>query len=149
MTSKVTALFFFFVLAIGAIAQTVKPVDPYASFPKGTTYWTNERGSTIRIDNGGNGQISGKFTTAVGCGKGIARPLVGAYNGNSVGFVVQFGKDCPSTTSWNGTLSLGTPNRLKTLWFLTSGGMPAWNSTNAGHDLFTEIVPTAAPAELK
>jgi hypothetical protein len=131
------------------LAQTVKPVDTYAAFPKGTTYWANERGSTIRLDNAGNGKISGRFTTAVGCGKGIARGLVGFYNGNSVGFVVDFGKECPSTTSWSGTLLVGTPNRLKTLWNLTSGGMPAWNSTNAGSDLFTQITPAAAPSELK
>ena len=136
-------------LAAVVTAQTVRPVDPYASFPSGTSYWANERGSTIRVDNAGGGKLSGKFTTSVGCGKAIAKPLVGFYNGNSVGFVVEFGKDCPSTTSWNGTLWAGTPKRLKTLWYLTSGGVPAWNSTNAGCDNFTQIVPVQAPAELK
>ncbi len=136
-------------LAVVVTAQTVRPADPYASFPSGTSYWANERGSTIRVDNGGGGKLSGKFTTAVGCGKGIAKPLVGFYNGNSVGFVVEFGKDCPSTTSWNGALWAGTPNHLKTLWYLTLGGVPAWNSTNAGSDNFTQIAPAQAPAELK
>jgi hypothetical protein len=150
MRLRIVAVFLFAVLLVASSqAQTVKPVDPFASFPKGTTFWANERGSTIRLDNAGNGQVSGKFTTAVGCGKGVARTLVGAYNGNSVGFVVQFGKDCPSTASWNGTVSLGTPNRLKTLWFLTSGGMPTFASTNAGFDQFTQITLAAAPAELK
>lgn len=132
-----------------SVAQTIKPFDPYGAFPKGTTYWANERGSTIRLNNDGNGKISGKFTTNVGCGKGIARPLVGLYNGNSVGFVVEFGADCSSTTSWNGTLWVGTTNRLKTLWHLTKGGMPSWDSTIAGPDIFTQIAITAAPAELK
>jgi hypothetical protein len=130
-------------------AQTIKPFDPYAAFPKGTTYWANDRGSTIRLDNLGNGKISGRFTTAVGCGKGVARSLVGVYNGNSVGFVVEFGKDCSSTASWNGTLWVGTPNHLKTLWHLTTGGVPAWNSTSAGFDLFAQITVSVAPAELK
>ena len=130
-------------------AQTVRPFDPYAAFPKGTTYWANERGSTIRLNNDGGGKISGKFTTAVGCGAGVAKPLMGFYNGNSVGFVVDFGKDCPSVTSWNGTFWAGSPNRMKTLWFLTSGGVPAWNSTNAGSDQFTQIAVAAAPAILK
>ena len=137
------------VLAGALTAQTVRPVDPYAAFPHGKSFWANERGSTIRLDNLGGGKLSGAFTTAVGCGKGIAKPLVGFYNGNSVGFVVDFGKDCPSTTSWNGTFWAGTPNRMKTLWYLTSGGVPVWNSTNAGADNFTQITPAQAPAELK
>lgn len=147
---RATALFAFSAVCIMALtAQTVRPVDPYAAFPKGTTYWANERGSTIRLNNDGGGKISGKFTTAVGCGKGVAKPLVGFYNGNSVGFVVDFGAECPSTTSWNGTFWTGSPNRMKTLWYLTSGGVPAWNSTNAGSDQFTQIAVAAAPAILK
>jgi hypothetical protein len=136
-------------VTVGLAAQTIKPFDPYAAFPKGTTYWANERGSTVRLDNEGNGKISGKFTTAVGCGAHTARPLIGFYSGNSLGFVAEFGKECSSTASWNGTFWTGTPNRLKTLWHLTTGGVPAWNSTMAGADLFTQITPASAPAELK
>lgn len=136
-------------VAAALLAQSVRPVDPYAAFPHGTTFWANERGSTIRLENAGGGKLSGFFTTSVGCGKGTKKPLVGFYNGNSVGFVVDFGKDCPSITSWNGTFWSGTPNRMKTLWYLTSGGVPAWNSTNAGADNFTQIQPAQAPAELK
>jgi hypothetical protein len=136
-------------VAITLTAQTVKPVDPYASFPKGTSYWANERGSTVRLDNGGSGKLTGRYTTAVGCGKGVARPVVGFYNSNSVGFVVDFGPLCPSTSSWNGAYFSGTPNRVKTLWHLTNGGVPQWNSTVAGADNFTQIAASAAPAELK
>jgi hypothetical protein len=146
---RVVAVTVLVILGAVATAQTVRTVDPYAAFPSGTSYWANERGSTIRIDNAGGGKLSGRFTTAVGCGRGVAKPLAGFYNGNSVGFVVEFGRDCPSTTSWNGTFSSGTPNRLKTLWYLTSGGVPAWNSTNAGSDNFTQITSAHAPPELR
>jgi hypothetical protein len=37
---------------------------------------------------------------------------------------------------------------MKTLWYLTSGGVPA-SSTNAGADNFTQIQPAQAPVELK
>jgi hypothetical protein len=143
------AVILLFVVSFLATAQTIRPPNTYGIFPAGTTFWANERGSTIRVENGGGGKLIGRFTTAVGCGAHVARPLVGFYNTNSVGFVVDFGPQCPSTTSWNGTFWAGTPNRLKTLWYLSSGGVPAWNSTNAGADTFTQIALAQAPAELK
>jgi hypothetical protein len=150
MTTKTVVLLLVVAFAMfAASAQTVRPVDPFAAFPAGKTYWANERGSTIRIDNLGGGKLSGAFTTAVGCGVGAAQPLAGAYSGNSVSFVVNFGAACPSTTAWSGTLITGTPIKIRTLWLLTKGGVPSWDSIIAGADSFTRIELAAAPAVLQ
>ncbi len=152
MLRHLRAAFVFVILAgaaFSAKAQTVKPIDPYSFFPTASTYWVNERGSAVRFDNQGKGKLAGAYVTAVGCGVGVARPIAGFYSGNSVAFSVDFGATCPSTAAWNGVLLTGSPTRVKTLWYLTSGGFPAWNSTTAGTDLFTQIDATKAPAALR
>jgi hypothetical protein len=126
-------------IALPSAGQIVKPIDPFSLFPPGTTYWANEHGSTMRIENLGKGSLRGGFTTAVGCGVGVEQPLTGGYSGNAVSFVVSFGAACPSTTAWSGTLIAGTPVKIKSLWHLALGGVPSWNSIVAGADNFTQI----------
>jgi hypothetical protein len=108
----------------------------FGQFPPGTTRWKNQRGSTLVLNNTGSSALTGTFTTAVGCGQGVARPITGTYNGYAVSFTANFA-ECKSITAWNGMLHTASPMQIQTLWYLSTAGAPQWNSIVAGADTFT------------
>lgn len=123
-------------LCVAAFVLAIVP-SVFGQLPPGTTRWKNQRGSTLVLNNNGRGTLTGTFTTAVGCGAGIARPIAGTYNGFAVSFTANFGT-CQSITAWNGMLFTASPMQIQTLWYLTTAGPPQWNSTIAGADTFTK-----------
>jgi len=103
--------------------------------PAGVT-WKNQLGSAalIKVDAAGN--LSGTYTSAVGCGAGKPRPLVGNCNGYAVTFSVNW-EECVSTTAWSGTVDKsGAQPKLTTLWHLVLAKKPAWDSIVSGTDTF-------------
>jgi hypothetical protein len=108
----------------------------FGQFPPGTTRWKNQRGSTLVLNNTGSSTLTGTFTTAVGCGQGVARPITGTYNTYAVSFTANFA-ECRSITAWNGMLYTASPMQIQTLWYLSAAGAPQWNSIVAGADTFT------------
>lgn len=102
-------------------------------FPSGRI-WKNELGSLMTVNVNSSGTLSGTYTTAVGCGAGKARALIGYCNGYAVTFSVNW-QECASTTAWSGTYSNQT---LTTLWQLVLAQQPAWNSIIAGTDTFVQ-----------
>jgi hypothetical protein len=114
----------------------------YAQMPAGTSNWKNDRGTKLVLEASKDGMLTGTFTTAVGCGAGRPRRVIGTTNGYAIAFVVNF-EECGSVTAWNGVIVPGDAPQLKTLWHLTRGkNPPAWDSTLAGTDVFT---PDATP----
>lgn len=102
------------------------------------TQWINELGSKMELFSDNTGQLQGGYITAVGCGAGVRRPLVGFCNGFGMTFAVNF-QECDSTTAWTGTLSAN--REIKTLWHLALGARPtAWNSIVAGADTFKQVI---------
>ncbi len=95
--------------------------------------YVNQSGSTMTLDIAENGAISGTYTTALGCGVGIARPLVGWMNGKAVSFTVHFGA-CDSVTSWVGHID--DNKEIKTIWTLAKGGNSKWNTKLTGFSVF-------------
>ena len=81
--------------------------------------------------------LSGTFTTAVGCGAGKARRVVGTSNGTAVAFTVNF-EECKSITTWNGHYTKkGNAEEISVMWYLTiAHDPPRFDSTLAGFDLF-------------
>jgi hypothetical protein len=127
IVSFVTAIVF--VLGFGCAVQA-------ADLATGSV-WINENNSTLIINSvdSNTGLMTGTFTTGVGCGVGVQRPMTGFYNQGAMTFTVNF-QNCNSGTSWAGQLS-ATGNQIMTLWYLALSGMPQWNSIIAGTDTFT------------
>jgi hypothetical protein len=125
-----------FRLSLLAIFTLVVIPSAFGQLPSGTTRWRNQRGSTLVLNNPGSGALTGTFTTAVGCGAGVARPIAGTTNGYAVSFTANFGT-CQSITAWSGMLYTSSPMQIQTLWYLTTAGPPQWNSIIAGSDTFT------------
>jgi avidin family protein len=112
--------------------------------PGSTTKWQNERGSTMVLISDGNGNLTGEYTTAVGCPAVVGKPqkLVGTTNGSAITFTVNWGKaPCRSLTSWVGQLE--SPTRINTLWLLAldNNDPKSFKVTYAGSDLFTRTSP--------
>ena len=99
--------------------------------PSGKT-WVNELGSTMTVTVDTKGAFSGTYSTAVGCGAGIERPMTGFCNGYAVTFSVNW-QECGATNAWSGTYDNG---ELKTLWHLVKAEKPAWSSILAGTNTF-------------
>ena len=120
---------FVFVLSLARAAQA-------AGLATGSV-WVNENNSTMIINSvdSNTGLMTGTFTTGVGCGSGVQRPMTGFYNQGALNFTVNF-QECNSATSWAGQLS-ATGNQIMTLWYLALSGTPQWNSIIAGTDTFT------------
>jgi hypothetical protein len=124
----VTALLFF--MPYGAYAGQ----EAGLSFATGTTFdYVNQRGSKLSLTFD-NGNLTGTFTTAVGCGARIPRRVIGTYNGWAVSFTVNF-QECQSITAWTGQF-VSSHSQISTLWYLSLGSPPQWNSTIAGADIF-------------
>ena len=83
---------------------------------------------------GPGGSISGSYVSAVGCGVGIERSLVGWINGAAIIFTVSFG-ECGSTTSWVGHIDEQAV--ISSIWTLARGEQASWNTKLTGHSVFT------------
>ena len=126
------AIFLISVLLIGTTASSVGGQQA----PAAQSVWINELGSTMTIASvGSDGQITGTYVTAVGCGAGTVRPLTGWYNQGAITFTVNW-QGCSSLTSWTGTVGTAG-STIDTLWYLVLSGPPQWNSIVAGTDSFT------------
>lgn len=95
--------------------------------------YVNQSGSKMTISTDKDGKVTGTYTTALGCGVGVARPLRGWVNGKAITFSVHFG-DCNSVTSWVGHVT--DDGSLDTLWTLARGGESAWNTKLTGASKF-------------
>jgi Avidin family len=127
MYRSVTAFLFLLVATVGAFAQSL-PVP---------SYWTNQRGSQMKLyymDAQGN--FTGVYINnaqGFGCQGPPGFPLTGHANGAAVTFTVVWNngiQNCNSTTIWRGTVSGRT---LPTQWILISP-----NGQQRGTDLFTQ-----------
>jgi hypothetical protein len=108
-------------------------------FQAGTTTWKNLRGSVMVLINDGNGNLTGEYTTAVGCKEVVGKPqkLTGTINGSAITWTVNWGAKCRSLTSWVGEME--TPTTINSLWLL---GLNPENPRDfkaiyAGSDFFT------------
>lgn len=109
---------------------------------QGQTTWKNQRGSTLVLINDGKGNLTGQYKTAVGCGIGIPRKLVGTINGAAITFIVNW-EECGSVTAWTGSMdNPSDPKEINTMWLLTVGASPSspanFKATYAGSDTFTK-----------
>jgi hypothetical protein len=105
--------------------------------------WTNELGSTLVLQDQGNGTLTGTYASAVGGPAGQQFPLVGSYTIPQAGPVslawTVAWKGWDSTTSWCGLLFDG--GDMTTTWILTSTisqNEGWWQSMNVGMDLFAQ-----------
>lgn len=115
------------VVAGPAAAQSSLPVP---------SEWTNKLGSVMTLRTiEPDGRLSGSYVTAVGCGRGVTRPLTGWFNGGAITFTVDW-QECDSLTAWSGNLDQSGQTIL-TLWHLAQSGPPQWNSIFAGADVFS------------
>jgi len=95
--------------------------------------YVNQSGSLMTISADKSGKLVGSYTTALGCGKGIVRPLQGWINGNAITFNVHFG-ECGSVTSWVGHV---TPEgTIDTIWTLARGAETGWSTKLTGTSEF-------------
>jgi hypothetical protein len=102
--------------------------------------WANEDGSVLTITSvAANGQLTGTFTTQVGCGAKQPQPVTGWYYGAGAGGALSFSVvwvGCSSVTTWAGQYSNAT-GRFVALWHMAVASAPVWNGIVAGSDLFT------------
>jgi len=94
----------------------------------------NQSGSTMSFFIN-NGSIVGSYTSALGCGIGKQRPLVGWRNGSAIIFSVTF-EDCGSVTSWVGHSK--DLVEIETIWTLVRGN-ESWNMKLTGVSHFTRV----------
>jgi hypothetical protein len=120
-------------------ARTLAPKASATLTQGTTTKWKNHRGSTLVLIKDGNGNLTGEFRTAVGCGVGKPRKIFGTTNGTGLSFTANF-EECDSITAWTGQME--SPTEMKTLWLLTvgSGDPKSFKATYAGSDVFS-LVP--------
>ncbi|MGE3537582.1 MAG: avidin/streptavidin family protein [Candidatus Tectimicrobiota bacterium] len=116
---------------LGFCAAAANVLAESCQLPSGKR-WQNDRQSTMTVEVEATGALSGTYVTAVGCGAGTPRPLVGVCNGFAVTFVVNW-QECGSTTAWSGTYDRGV---LTTLWHLVRARPPTWDSIVAGTSTF-------------
>lgn len=100
--------------------------------------WTNELGSTLRLDVNGN-QLSGLYESIVGHATGEYR-LVGWISNNFeiLSWTVLWQNKkifSNSITSWNGIYNF-TTDTIVADWILTENTGYSWNSTLIGQDIF-------------
>lgn len=120
-------------------ARTIAPKAVSKLTQGTTTKWKNQRGSTLVLIKDGNGNLTGEFRTAVGCGVNTPRRVFGTTNGTGISFTVNF-EECTSIAAWTGQME--SPTEMRTLWLLTvgSGDPKSFKATYAGSDVFT-LVP--------
>lgn len=111
-----------------------------------TGTWKNELNSVLKIKTDNNGNLYGKYMSAVGKANGTY-PLVGFYETDStttipsLGFIVHWHNEymnAHANSVWSGFLING---KLSMQWILSSSPESAnsiWKSTNIGRDTFTK-----------
>lgn len=112
-----------------------------------TITYKNQRGSVMVLEWHGDaakaGNLTGTFTTAVGCKEniGVPMPLTGYFNGNAISIAINFSA-CKATVGMTGKVSPGK-NHIDTLWLTAYGtdGSPqkTWNTNIVGADSFEKI----------
>lgn len=117
-------------------STSVSSTNPQGS----TTKWRNQRGSTMVLTDDGKGNLTGEYTTVVGCDQVVGKPqkLFGTTNGSAISFTVNWA--CSSITSWTGQRV--NADKINTLWLLSvSSADPEKDFKNnvAGSDVFTRI----------
>ncbi|UXY14883.1 avidin/streptavidin family protein [Chitiniphilus purpureus] len=102
--------------------------------------WTNQRGSTLYIDNvSASGQLTGTYinrAAGFGC-QNTPYPVTGWVLGNAITFTVLWRnavQSCNSITAWTGFYYQG---RITTLWQLVSNGTTSPGQIQQGQDVFT------------
>ena len=120
-------------IGVGLMLQATTSWAGNCGMPSGKT-WVNELGSEMTATIDAAGTISGTYTTAVGCGAGKARDLIGYCNGHAVTFSVNW-QECASTSAWSGTYENG---KINTLWQLVLAKEPSWDSMVTGADTFAQ-----------
>jgi hypothetical protein len=117
MKRLVTALVIVIAASVGAIAQTF-PVP---------SYWTNQRGSEMKIYwIDAQGMFRGVYinhAAGFAC-QGTPYALTGIVRGNHIAFTVEwsnFAQNCNSQTFWHGHIEDKT---IKTRWALYTRGAP-------------------------
>lgn len=107
-----------------------------------TSAWTNQRGSTLYIDNiGNNGQITGRYVNRApgyGC-QNIPYPVTGWVYGNAITFTVIWrgAESCNSITAWTGFIAAG---KMQTLWQLVVNGSTNTGQIKQGADTFLPVM---------
>jgi len=98
--------------------------------------WVNELGSTMTLDAGHDGTLTGSYTSAVGDTN--TYPLVGNADANAASFVVAF-TESGSITAWAGHYNPAS-GQLELLWHLVEQPVDGadWAATLAGFDAFTQ-----------
>lgn len=114
--------------------------------------WHNQHGSTMDLEVGARGEVTGRFRTAVGLAEpGEEFAVTGFVQGDMVAFTVDFGAR-RSLTAWVGHGCVeGGVARLETLWQMvvagpSSGARPPWRGTWAGADTFARARSETPPA---
>lgn len=97
-----------------------------------TVSYINQSGSTMSVTISDKGAVSGTYTTALGCGVGVDRPLIGWKNGKAITFAVSF-EECGSITSWVGHIQEN--GDISTIWTLARGN-EGWDAKLTGTSIF-------------
>lgn len=100
-----------------------------------TQNYRNQAGSAMTLHISDKGEITGSYTTALGCGVGIDRALIGWKNGKAITFTVNFG-ECGSLTSWVGHIQEG--GDIVTIWTLARGN-EGWDAKMTGTSTFKPV----------
>jgi hypothetical protein len=111
--------------------------------------WFNQHGSKMELKVSKAGEVSGRYTTAVGApGPDEWFGLTGWAADDQIAFAVNFGK-YGSLTAWAGQQTSDSEGnaQLVTFWHLTKNVADAeepkkmWASVLAGSDVFTRTAP--------
>jgi hypothetical protein len=100
------------------------------------TLYRNQSGSEMGISIDGQGSIEGFYRSALGCGQGVPRPLVGWLNQSALTFTVNF-QECKSVTAWVGHLKMD--GSISALWTMARGEGTGWTSKITGASEFTPV----------
>ena len=128
--------------------KDLKPFSAANNVPNLLGTWTNELQSTMTITSVTGGNFVGTYASAVSTpGGSVTGTLSGAFSGNAISFVVNWGPALASTSAWSGLiLTDGSPDLLYlyTLWNVAeTPDQPGnwWESILAGSDFFVKISP--------
>jgi hypothetical protein len=129
-----------------ATANSTTGADWTASALTGTSVtYVNELGSTMKLQFGNNGVVTGTYTSKVSSGGGtISGPVAGWYQGLMIGWSVMWPTNPPALTVWVGEFIVPS-YKIETLWYMgtqtATPGAPDqfWTAINAGADTFTPL----------
>ena len=100
-------------------------------------HFVNQSGSTMSFTIKDSGAIKGSYQSALGCGIGKLRPLVGWRNAKAIIFSVTF-QECGSITSWVGQSE--DLSEIETIWTLVRGN-ESWDMKLTGISNFKRLKP--------